>query len=205
MKRLAVLLTEIAGISLLFHFSAVAAPIFEPESHCVAYQAHKVMFLVRSVEVIGHNCKVSSQVIPEVGGKFYFELRIPAGSFESGETKRDQDVYKVLQAKSHPDMFYKTPSRTQEEWVELLKKKTFVLEGQLSIAGRKHQVAATVSMSEEADGVVALGEIRTNFEHLGLKPPAMGMGLLARVKNNMALHFRLRADKTLGMDSILVP
>ncbi|MCB0365540.1 MAG: YceI family protein [Bdellovibrionales bacterium] len=191
----------------MFFFSplleSAADPLFPDEGHCVAYKTRKTFFLVRTVDVVGKNCSVSSQIIPEVGGQYYFELRVPTKSFESGESERDRDVAKILKAEKHKDMVFRTSSWPQSKWEELLKSKSFTLEGKLTIAGKAYPVSAQVEMVRNGHGVVANGLIYSKFKHFGIEPPKLGMGVVAKVRDKLDLYFQLRADKTLGVDQIV--
>mgnify|MGYP000134285359 CR=1 FL=1 len=78
---------------ILFSFITWAsASLLQNGDHCVAYKTEKRIFLVKNVTVIGKNCDVSSQVIPQVDGSFSIEMSVPVEGFHSGEPERDRDV-----------------------------------------------------------------------------------------------------------------
>ncbi|MCC7406377.1 MAG: YceI family protein [Bdellovibrionales bacterium] len=191
-------------LSLAAVFAGARAEILSSEeSHCVAYKTRKTLFLVRSVDVVGKNCQVSSQVLPELGGRYLIEVRIQAGAFESGESERDRDVVKILKADKFQELIFRTSAWPALQWEQLFRQNSFVLGGELTIAGAAHPVQASVRLIRSGEAVVASGVITTQFKELGIEPPKLGMGILAQVKDNLELHFQLRGDKTLGIDSLL--
>ena len=194
----------VLSLSLAAVFAVARAEILSSEeSHCVAYKTRKTLFLVRSVDVVGKNCQVSSQVLPELGGRYLIEVRIQAGAFESGESERDRDVVKILKADKFQELIFRTSAWPSLQWEQLFRQSNFVLGGELTIAGAAHPVQASVRLMRSGQAVVASGVITTQFKELGIEPPKLGMGILAQVKDKLELHFQLRGDKTLGIDSLL--
>ena len=63
--------------------------------------------LVRNVDVVGKNCELTAQMVPEVGGVYSFELSVPVSKFESGESERDRDVIKILKANKQGELVFK--------------------------------------------------------------------------------------------------
>ena len=90
--------------------------VFTSEDHCVAYHTEKTFFLLRTVDVFGKNCDISSQVIPEPGDKSYVEVAIPILSFESGEVERDRDVAKLLQVDKAKEIIFQSESLIIQDW-----------------------------------------------------------------------------------------
>ncbi|MCB0390834.1 MAG: YceI family protein [Bdellovibrionales bacterium] len=179
------------------------ASVFSNGSHCVAYIAKKRMFLIRTVEVIGKNCEVVSQVVPDIGGYFSYKLEIPIENFESGEAERDKDVRKLLKAKKQSSIYFVTDKMTREEWQAIINSEQSVkVKGQLNIAGSNYPVSASVKLIKSDSGIEAEGIIKTQFKDLGLKPPELFGGVMAKVKEELVLEFHLQSDKTLGFDSL---
>ena len=179
------------------------ASVFSSGSHCVAYKAKKRMFLIRTVEVIGKNCEVVSQVVPDVGGYFAYKLEVPIENFDSGEAERDKDVKKLLKVEKQDSLYFTTEKKTKEEWQQLLAYSENVkIAGKLNIGGNDFPVNATVKLVKSDNKLEARGSIVTKFKHLGLKPPVLFGGLMAKVKEELQLEFHLQANKTLGFDSL---
>lgn len=176
--------------------------IFHSGEHCVAYRTKKVLFLVRTVEVVGRNCDVSSQIMPEVGGKYYVEVLIPVDAFKSGEPERDRDVSKILSPGGSPNVTFRSISMTKAEWEKAFTQETFELDGQIQIGETSNPVKATVKLVKGEDGVEVDGLVKATFKSLGLKPPRMAFGMMARVKDDIELHFHLNGAKTLGINSL---
>jgi hypothetical protein len=131
------------------------------------------------------------------------EVRIQAGAFESGESERDRDVIKILKADKFQELVFRTSAWPAPQWEQLFQQNSFVLGGELTIAGAAHPVQASVRLIRSGQAIVASGVIATQFKELGIEPPKLGMGILAQVKDKLELHFQLRGDKTLGIDSLV--
>ncbi|MBK7843178.1 MAG: YceI family protein [Bdellovibrionales bacterium] len=176
--------------------------LFDDASHCVAYKTKKKILMIHRVNVVGYNCQVSTQIVPEVDEKYHFEMQVQARGFESGESERDKDVQKILKAESFPQISFKTSGRSKSEWQALLDKKVFLLDGNLDIGGSSYPVSANVTLDSKNKIHIANGSVTRKFTELGISPPKLGMGILASVADKVELHFQIRADKTLGIDSI---
>ena len=179
------------------------ATFIEKEKHCVAYVAKKRLMFIRNVEVIGKNCDVRTQVLPDIGGLFSFKLEIPIEHFASGEEQRDKDVKKILKAEKQASLYFTSEKKTKEDWQKLIHNQREVnIEGTLTIANVAHKVRARVEIIKEQDVLFAKGVIVTRFKDLGLKPPELFGGFMAKVKQDLELKFVLNSEKTLGFDSL---
>lgn len=179
------------------------ASIFDSGEHCVAYRTKKRIFLLYNVEVIGKNCDISSEIIPVVGDKYFFELTAPIQSFQSGEIERDRDVAKILKQDIRRDVVFRSVSMTKQEWGELYKKGEFILSGTITIGENKFPLDAKVEMIKSENGVEVLGLVQTNFKNFKIDPPKMAAGLAARVSNKVEFIFRIQSAQTLGAGSLL--
>ncbi len=194
-------------LSLLCFRGGASAPplskILADKDHCVAYKASKRMFLVRSVQVIGQNCEVSSQILPELGGKYLVEVLIPVSRFESGEAERDRDVVKLLGRAGRSEVIFRSESMDQETWKKRMSQGVFEVRGKLQIGEQSYDVKAQAQVHEGPNGPEVEGMVKARFEDFELKPPAMGLGLMAQVGRDLELHFRLSGRRTLGLGSLL--
>lgn len=180
------------------------ASLLPAGSHCVAYRAKKRLMLVKTVEVIGRNCHVVSQIVPAIGGLYSYKLEVPIDRFESGEEERDKDVKKYLKYDRQDSLYFNSESLPKERWNQIIEsQKPVAITGVLNIGGRNHTISAQVKIVKSDMGYEVDGEIITKFENLGIKPPRLFGGLMATVKDDLELHFHLQSDKTLGFDSIL--
>ncbi|MBX3021954.1 MAG: YceI family protein [Bdellovibrionales bacterium] len=192
-------------ISLMLAFSAWAASdkaLLEDESHCVAYKAEKVVFFVSKSAVIGKNCDVSAQVLPEVGGLYHIEVNIPVRSFKSDDPDRDQDVMKILKAEERPELTFRTKAMTAEEWKKLFGKINFDLEGELFIGNRSFPLKVRSTYLPKPDAAEVDGVARVQFKDFDIPLPTVGGGVLAKAKPELELHFHLQSHRILGADSI---
>ena len=186
---------------------AWSAPIslLKSGDHCVAYRASKTLFLFMSTKVVGKSCSVSSQVTPGLEGKYAIEVRVPHNSFESGEKKRDEDVSRLLGGSQSSDVTFKTDMKTSPDWNALLMQEKFEIPGTLIINGKEFPVVAEAARASTSEGYEIDGVVKTKLKDLDLHPPQMIAGVLAKVQNEIELHFHLKADRTLGASSILIP
>lgn len=182
--------------------AAQSSPLFENGSHCVAYKVRKTSFFVSSSDVIGRNCDVSAQVLPEVGGLYHIEVNIPIRSFSSGDSERDRDVMKILKAEQRAELTFKTTARTAAQWRELFAKKKFEMDGQLTIGEKSFPVKVATHYAETEEQAEIDGSARVRFQDFDLRPPKVGGGIIASVKPDLELHFHFVSQRILGADSI---
>lgn len=176
--------------------------LLETGSHCVAYRVKKTTLFMKNDDVVGKNCDVSAQVLPEVGGLYHIEVNIPIRSFESGDSERDRDVMKILKAEERPELTFKSASRTANQWRDLFAKKDFVLEGELSIGPKSFPVKMGSRYSEHEENAEIEGSTKVKFEDFGLHPPKVAGGIVASVKQDLELHYHFVSARVLGADSI---
>lgn len=176
--------------------------MFEPGSHCVGYRAEKTMFLFKKDTVVGRNCDISAQILPEVGGLYRIEVNVPLRSFNSGDEARDKDVMEILKAKERADLTFRSKALNAEQWKELFAKKSFALDGELLIGNDLHPISLLATYLETKERAEVEGVATIKFGDLGLKPPKVAAGLLANAKEDLELHFHLVSGRILGSDSI---
>lgn len=176
--------------------------LFEEGSHCVAYKAEKVMFLFKKDAVIGKNCDISAQVLPEVGGLYHIEVNIPVRSFNSGDPSRDQDVTKILKGQERPEITFRSQGLSGDGWRELFANEKFTIDGQLFIGDKSFPLRMDAHYTEKSDTAEVNGTVRLKFKDLDIKPPSVGAGLVAKAKPDLELHFNLVSGRILGADSI---
>jgi polyisoprenoid-binding protein YceI len=192
---------------LLFAATSMASTdssLFESGSHCVAYKARKTMFLLASNEVVGKNCDISAQVLPEVGGLYHIEVNIPLSGFQSGDSSRDEDVMKTLKSDVKSELTFKSVAMTAEQWRALLKTAEFKIAGDLTIGDKSFPLTLTSHYIADGDGEVD-GDARVRFKDFDLATPTAGAGLVAKAKPDFELLLKLQGSRILGADTILPP
>lgn len=190
-------------LALLGAPAAAARSMFDSGQHCVAYKVK--MRSLFSSKVVGKNCDVSVQLLPAVGGDYQIEVNVPISGFDSDDKERDKDVREILKEAEQSDIVFRSKTMTETEWREAIKKPSFVLEGELSIAGKSFPLTAPVEISKAEDGIEADGVITVPFSRFDLQPPKVGGGLFARAESDLELHFHLMSDKILGADKAVAP
>lgn len=182
--------------------AATAPQMLESGSHCVAYRVEKVMFLVKSSMVVGKNCDVSAQVLPELGGLYRIEVQIPVSRFASGDEERDQDVRRILKADVKPELTFRSKAMSADQWRELFEKGTFDIDGDLTIGERSFPLKVSSKYLQSEGNVEVDGLARARFEDFDLNPPKVGGGMVVKAKPEIELNFHLQANRILGADSI---
>jgi hypothetical protein len=192
-------------ISLLFAgavFASAHLSLLEEGTHCVAYRAENTVMLVSSSAVVGKNCDISVQVLPEVGGLYYIEVIIPLHGFQSGKADRDEDVMKTLKSDVKPELTFKTKSMTADKWRALFAKTDFDIEGDLTIGDKSYPLKLASHYQEGPENAEVDGIARVRFQDFDLSPPKVFFGLGAKSKSDLELHFHLLGSRILGADSI---
>jgi len=188
-------------------FQGSAAPepmttVFEEGTHCVAYRAQKTMFLVATSYVVGKNCDISAQVLPEVGGLYRIEVNVPIRGFSSGDKSRDEDVAKTLLVETKSELTFKSKALTVEQWKTLFKSREFDLEGELTIGDKPFPMKVRSTYAPDAESGEVKGVAKVTFKDFGLTPPQVVAGLVTKTKPDLELHFQLLGNRILGADTI---
>lgn len=190
-------------LALTFAFGSMAMPSpFEEGSHCVAYQVEKVFLFIKTQTVVGKNCDVSAQVLPELGGLYHIEVNIPIRSFRSGDTERDKDVMRILRAEERPELTFRSKSLSSENWRELFSKKNFDLEGDLTIGENSFPLKIAIDYVDTDERAEVEGYAKVKFADFNLKPPTIAGGIIVKSKPDLELFIRLQSQRILGADSI---
>ena len=189
-------------VFLLGAFAASASSLLEDGAHCVAYRAEKVSFFVAKSDVVGKNCDVSAQVLPEVGGLYHIEVNVPVRGFNSGDSERDHDVANLLKVSERPELTFRTTARTVAQWKELFSKGDFVLEGTLTIGQKSFPIQVRSHYASKPDVAEIDGVANVAFKDFDLDPPRIVGGVVAKAKPGLELHFHLLSNRILGADSI---
>jgi polyisoprenoid-binding protein YceI len=183
-------------------FAAANLPVLEPGSHCVAYKAEKTMFFVSSSSVIGKNCDISAQVLPEVGGLYHIEVIVPIKSFQSGDEGRDADVAKDLKVDVKPELTFKSKPMSVEDWRALFAKGKFELAGELSVGDKSYPLKVSSEYIQSDDQPEVDGIAKVHFQDFDITPPKVVAGIIAKTKPELELYFHLLGSRILGADSI---
>ncbi|HMN69164.1 MAG TPA: YceI family protein [Bdellovibrionales bacterium] len=183
--------------------AAASTPaVLEGGSHCVAYQAEKVVFFLSKSKVIGKNCDIAAQVLPEVGGLYHIEVNVPVRSFNSGDPDRDKDVLKFLKADARPELTFRSKALSANQWRELFGKNDFPLEGELFIGEKSYPITIQSHYKEKDEMAEVSGSAKVRLEDFGISPPAVAGGVVVKAKPDIELHFNLLSARILGADSI---
>lgn len=130
-----------------------------------------------------------ARVVSEEAG---MALIVPVESFDCGKARMNRDMYKALQAASHPNVTFRL------DGVEVLTSRTAAdneyelqVAGRLSLAGAERDVVVRVVGSELADGRVrAQGAVTLLMSDFGVTPPTALLGLV-RAHDRIKVAFDL--------------
>jgi hypothetical protein len=117
-----------------------------------------------------------------------FELRVPVESLKSGKSGLDQNMYKALKAKEHPEIIFKLGAPS----AELLADGTYLVKapGALTVAGQEKSVTLEAA-ADVVDGVLRLrGSQLVLMTDFGIKPPAMMLGAV-KTKNEITVRYEI--------------
>jgi hypothetical protein len=181
----------ILGSFALLVTPAVADPyegIFDPDDHCVAYRATKDMLFAKDVVVVGLSCEVTATLVSSddaAGPRIIVE--VPIKSLKSGNILRNYSVSDILGAKIQPNLHFSSEPLDFEALRRDKQNASFVVEGQLNIAGEDHAVSYPVEVLEFEGRRYVRGRLSTTFAALGLEPPTAAAGMIARVHEELDL------------------
>lgn len=121
-------------------------------------------------------------------GKVVAEVLIPTGSLKSHSARMDRNMYKALDADSHPKIRYELMNAT---WISASAAST---EGTLTIAGKTLPVRMEVTLSQpEADILVVSGTVPINMREFGIDPPTAMLGTIRTGENvEVAFQWKLK-------------
>lgn len=181
---------------LLLLLCVLTAPGFASETYslpektasCVAWRTRKRMFLVSSARPVGVNCDITSRRVETPQGK-QIEVRAPIHKFSSGEPDRDKEVLDILKAGVQPDLLVRTAPLTSDPFDT----ESGTLAGELSIGGKTYPIEIPYRV-EKAGQVDLVGVVKTTFTAFGIDPPVVGGGMVAKVYDELELHYRLIRD-----------
>lgn len=167
--------------------------IFSPGEHCVAWKTKKTLGLVKSVKPVGKNCEISTLLLQREEG-MVLVLNAPIEKFDSGNSSRDKEVYKILKSKKQSNLEFKSNVFT-EATMSLAGSSTVPVQGELKIGGVSYPVTFNVSFSGQSPQRVFRGTLVTKYSDLGIRPPKVLGGVIAKVKNYLELHFQFTEEK----------
>ncbi len=184
---LLVLFVLISSISSLHAGDAMP---FQSGKDCVTWKTRKVLGLFKTVEPIGLNCEITIIVKSQPNGLKTIEVIVPITKFDSQEPERDKEVARILGSETEPNLVITSMDLDYRKFE--LAEKPLPIEAKLSFAGHSHQVAAEILRKPDRTYHVL---IKTNFTQLGLKPPSVFGGLVAKVSDVLELRAQIQDRK----------
>jgi len=123
------------------------------------------------------------------------EITIPVTSLKCGHDGMDNNMYGTLRAKDYPTITYTLKSYNLDSSTVAADKFAAKTQGVLTIAGKSRDVAMTVQVTRDANGVSrATGSMDLKMSDFGIKPPKFFLGTL-RVGDSIVIKFDLSADR----------
>ena len=169
---------------------------FPKQENCVAWKTSKRLFLVKNQDPVGVNCKIQTKIDKTKEG-FVFEGNFPIQSFDSGEPARDEHIRELLEEKTQGSLIFISDVISLEEWAK--KKSTnFELGGILKKGNKEYRTNFQVT-KQVVDGIpLWKGVSKTKFTALGMEAPTVAGGIVAKVKDELELHFQFLESKIKG-------
>ncbi len=189
---------SVVVLTVLLSIQTLAADVFEPNDHCVAWRTRKVMFVLSTVYPVGKNCKISSKLVSNKGS-WVFHLSLSHENFDSDEEDRDEEVSKLLGGNRWRSLEFQSEAISQAQINELNQGRKIIINGVMKIAGKEYQVRA---LPLKFDGTKFYGKYETNYTQFELKPPTIAGGLVAKVSNYLALHYQFQLSQIDGNQKI---
>ncbi len=174
--------------------------VFEPDDHCVAYHSIKDMLFARDVVVVGLSCKVTAAVVPSSDGAGpRVVVEVPVKSLKSGNFLRDSSVSGILGAKIQPELRFSSDPLDMEALRRDIESGSFVVNGQLTIAGVDYAISSPVEVVEFEGQRYVRGWFSTTFAAFGMEAPTAGGGLFAKVHEELGLMVQLDLSQVEGL------
>lgn len=143
----------------------------------VSYSVKAKTFGLIADNIVGINNQMKGDV-SVLDGNISGKLIIPVASFESGNSRRDRDVAKILKYDEHPDIIFEIYKFDEEEINKNLnlEKGTVKLKGKLNVAGVEKIYDFKMDFIKINNSEIKVTtEIESKFSDFGIKPPRFGL------------------------------
>ncbi|MFC1558095.1 YceI family protein [candidate division KSB1 bacterium] len=173
MKKIVIFLLMFALISPV---SYIMASDFTVKEGNVSYKVKSKTFGLFSDNIEGINDKLSGNIIV-ADGKISGKLIIMVTGFESGNSRRDRDVAKILKYEEYPDITFEIAEINEEILKEALEREkgSVSIKGKLTAAGVSKVYDIIIKYLHINENEVKLTtEISAKFSDFGIKPPSFG-------------------------------
>jgi len=183
-----VLLTTL-GLGVFAKGEESAKIVWPAGKSAVAWVTKKRMFVFQNVEPMGLN---SSVRVTLNESQKTVSIQIPINKFDSGEPDRDTEVVKILKGDAQPDLLFTSDPISEDLQKNILQDHSVGrLGGKLQIGGKAFPVSFEVKKGKEGQLEFLDGELRTTFTAFDIEPPSVAGGLVAKVKDELTLRFRI--------------
>lgn len=163
---------------------------FPSGKDCVSWKTRKVLGLFKTVEPVGLNCEITVNLKNQSNGLKTIEVTVPITKFDSKEPERDKEVARILGAESEPNLVITSIDLDYRKFEA--SEKPLQIDAKLSFGGKSYQVVAETLRKPDRTYQVL---IKTNFTQLGLKPPSVFGGLVAKVSDVLELRAQIQDRK----------
>ncbi|WP_108975596.1 hypothetical protein [Leptospira ryugenii] len=169
---------------------------FPKEESCVAYRTSKRLFLVQEQTVVGLNCKIQTKIEKSTEG-FSFEGTFPISGFDSKEPSRDEHVRELLEEKDQSSLVFVSDPISQIDWNKK-KGTSFELSGKLRKGNKDFKLNFRIKREIFQGKAVWTGSVKTKFTNLGMEPPSVALGAVAKVRDDLELLFHFQESQIKG-------
>jgi polyisoprenoid-binding protein YceI len=150
-------------------------PIVRVESGVVSYRVLAKTLGIFTDRIEAANDRVRGEILIE-GDSLWGKIVIPVSGFDSGNSRRDRDVARILKGDEYPDIYFEVIS-VEGGLNSLLKRDRgkMNLLGKLTVGGVEREYSFEVSFRKVGERRYRLRtEIEAKFSHFNIKPPSFG-------------------------------
>lgn len=143
----------------------------------VSYKVIAKTFGILSDNIVGINDKIKGD-FSLIDNKVSGSMIIQSAGFESGNSKRDRDVAKILKYNDYPEIIFQVEDISKEEIDKALEmeKGSIKFKGKLTVANVSKVYDLTINFVRLSENEAKLiTEIEAKFTDFGIDPPSFGI------------------------------
>jgi hypothetical protein len=145
-------------------------------------------------DVIGKNCSPSVEA-SSTEDQVRITATIPIRNFDSENSSRDEDVFEMLRGDKQKDLQVRTRPLGKAAFQAMINRGTGVLPADVIIGGDSFPIEIPITVGKIESDIFISGTIKTRFELFKIDPPAIVLGLLANVADELELHYQFQTSR----------
>ncbi len=148
------------------------------KSGYVRYEVRLKTLGIGGDNVSAINRRVMGKILITGGGRIEGGIIVPVIGFDSNNTKRDQDVAKILKYKEHPAITFEVVEMAAEDVERVLQSDSgrVALKARISAAGGSKVYDVVLAFRPDGSKAIRFTtHIGAEFSDFGIKPPRLGL------------------------------